>query len=1157
MPTRVVPVKSLLNNPIVNFLASVKLAAVLMVVVAYASGQATFIESFQGGRDAAYDLVYAAKWFEVILGLLTFNLLVLFLKRWPYEMRDIGFAMVHISIVVILISAGITRYFGYEGVMPIREGQSSDYIYSDKPHIQAQIGNQHRSFPVRLYSSEQGPKWRDVNFADGTYELGVVGYWPNYAEGWLEGEGGMAGLLYGMPHGDHVEEDAILLGQRKKIGQVQSWYREDGLAGDMSTSPQGDLRVHVDGESNSFPVGAPDGVIHECGGYKFEILEFQTTFQVGGGTNAEGPLTNPMIRVNVTDPNGITGEKILFALHPEFSMDHSGGEEAFPGLDILYSINSGLEFAQGGETGLQGRASFELNWMDMESQQQGTFAPGEIFAVKEGIVLANQGMGFSIIPAKIRDSLVRGAVKSNHANDPPAAQIVLRDGQGNEATAVCVKHQPAQKVTLNGKEVALTFGPVVRKLSYSLYLDDFVLNTYPGSENPATYESYVLLTDKAKGIEGERVHIYMNHPLTHGGSKHFQSSYDRDLKGTVLSVNHDPGKLPTYIGYFLISLGFLLTMFRDLIWKAKKTGPQGLTSLVICLIALGFGGQALAQAEEDHTGHNHGPGVSHGTTFTVLSDPAREEAARLTIQDYRGRMKPLDTQAREMVMKVAKKTKFQGREPVDMYLNWVANPATWWDQPVIAVRYPGLKDLLGVDHAVKHVSPASLFTNGQYTLSGAVEEAHRTPDRDRTKTQRKLISFDERFNLLYMTLRGSAMRMYPVPGDANNTWVEYAALEGKVGSADVGAFDAAHQNLMTGLSTGNNSQVRQGLKEIKDLQAKFGAPVLMPTARMEAEIFYNKSHLFSWMMVPLLAAFILLMALYLWNLFRNKNRRLSLRNPFYAFGMLLYVTAFGGMIVAYTLRWVASGRAPLSNGHESLLFISLAVALAGLIFEMSYRRAAVGGLGALLTVVILGVSMLSMFDPAIGPLVPVLVSYWLNIHVTTITASYGFLGLSCLIGMLVLFLLLAKGPGKTDLKDAIIELDRINHMVVVVGLGLLTIGTLLGGVWANESWGRYWGWDAKETWSLVTILVYSVVIHFRYIPAMRSVWINAAATMLAICSVIMTYFGVNYFLTGLHSYAAGDAAQVPDWAFVGLGIMVALILASLVVDQKRKWEKTG
>jgi cytochrome c-type biogenesis protein CcsB len=395
--------------------------------------------------------------------------------------------------------------------------------------------------------------------------------------------------------------------------------------------------------------------------------------------------------------------------------------------------------------------------------------------------------------------------------------------------------------------------------------------------------------------------------------------------------------------------------------------------------------------------------------------------------------------------------------------------------------------------------------------------------------------------------------MYPVPGDENHTWLAFDEVTSSLNAEQQEAYRAAFASLSQGVESGNNTMILDGLTRTKALQVQYGSAVIPSKSVTDAELFYNRSHIFSWMMIPLLGTFMVLLPVYLWNLFRNRNSRISFRNPFYTLGVAMYAFAIGGMILGYAIRWIASERIPISNGHESLLFISISVAVAGLIFELVYRMGAPGALGGLLTTIVLGVSMLSTFDPAIGPLVPVLVSYWLNIHVTIITSSYGFLGLSALIGMLTLFLLMAKGPGRDNLKEAIAELDSANKHILITGLGLLTVGTLLGGVWANESWGRYWGWDAKETWSLITILVYAVVLHFRWIPQMRSIWLNASGSLAAIASVVMTYFGVNYFLSGLHSYASGDAAQVPDWVFIGSGMALALIIVSGLVSRGKKW----
>ncbi|RKZ13059.1 hypothetical protein DRQ50_11010, partial [bacterium] len=1161
---RKVAVQGFFKNPVIAFLASLKLSAVLMASVGIASGYATFFENAHG-RDGAYDAIYAAHWFEVLLIMLTVNMSLLFVKRWPYDMRQLGYVLVHLSIIVILWGAGMTRYLGYEGIMPIREGQSTDFIYSDRLHIQLTQDGSLASFPVRLWKVGENSLHKKVTLDGAKYELGVSAYWPHCEETWQEGPGGQPAIRYGVRQGSDFVDRTLRQGATDHIGSVEARYLRRPFAGEMATSPLGEVRVHVDGETCSFPVEWPGETEHECGGWKFSIAEFQTDFKVGAPSATTGHLHNPMVNLSITSPSGETGERRLFAFHPDFSMGHSGGGTEFEDVDLLYQVSAGFEMTTGGATGIQARASFDLVGMTMEAQEQVEIPAGTIFDMVIETLYRGKDNDFSIMPVDFWQSAVKAPGLSSDTNAPAAAQIYVRDSEGNEAETVCFKHRDATSVRLGDKTLGLAWASVVKKLPYRVQLDDFVLQTYPGSDNPATYESYVSLYDAEQGVDGRKAHIFMNHPLNHRGTKHFQSSYDPDRKGTVLSVNHDPGKWPTYFGYMLISAGFILILLKDLLWPRRRPEGQAAepVNLVVALVALGLvalAAPAVAQTD-DHAGHNHAPG-EHTTAaaagYVTLSEPAREAASRLIIQDYRGRMKPLDTMAREMVMKVYKRTKLkdgdQTREPVDVYLSWSLNPGFWMDKPIIGVRYPGLKDLLGVSHDTKHVSLSSLVDErGKYRLTQAVRDAHRTPDRDRTKTQRKLISFDERANMLNMAFSGAGLRLYPVPGDENNTWQTLDEVRSSLTPEQSAVYGNAMGALVQGMRTGDNAQIMAGITRTADIQRQYGAEVIPSAQSIDAELYYNRGHLFSWSMIPFLVAFMVLMAVYVVNLFRHGGRPLSFRNPFYSFGVLCYTVAFGMGLFAYVLRWVASGRAPLSNGHESLLFIALAVALAGLIFELVYRMAVPAGLGGLLTVVVLGVSMLSTFDPAIGPLVPVLVSYWLNIHVTIITSSYGFLGLSSLIGMLVMILYLTKAPGRENVKNAIKTLDGINYNVMVAGLGLLTIGTLLGGVWANESWGRYWGWDAKETWSLVTILVYATVLHFRFIPRMKSAWLTAVLAAGAISSVVMTYFGVNYFLSGLHSYASGDAAKVPGWAYIFIAAVLALVLASGLVHANRKW----
>jgi cytochrome c-type biogenesis protein CcsB len=252
------------------------------------------------------------------------------------------------------------------------------------------------------------------------------------------------------------------------------------------------------------------------------------------------------------------------------------------------------------------------------------------------------------------------------------------------------------------------------------------------------------------------------------------------------------------------------------------------------------------------------------------------------------------------------------------------------------------------------------------------------------------------------------------------------------------------------------------------------------------------------------------------------------------------------------MRWYVSERAPWSNGYESMIYIAWTTVLAGLIFV----RRSVGGMAATMVQsgVILLIALLSYLNPEITPLVPVLNSYWLTIHVSLEAGSYGFLMLGAIIGFVNLMLITVTNADRYDrVKRLVREMTWLSELTLTGGLFMLSVGTYLGGVWANESWGRYWGWDAKETWALVSILVYAFILHMRLIPSMRSLLAFNIATLVGLASVIMTYFGVNYYLSGLHSYAAGDPIPVPSWVYISTAAAVVVSLTAARTARRFKF----
>ncbi|MCV6608837.1 MAG: cytochrome c biogenesis protein CcsA, partial [Campylobacterales bacterium] len=246
------------------------------------------------------------------------------------------------------------------------------------------------------------------------------------------------------------------------------------------------------------------------------------------------------------------------------------------------------------------------------------------------------------------------------------------------------------------------------------------------------------------------------------------------------------------------------------------------------------------------------------------------------------------------------------------------------------------------------------------------------------------------------------------------------------------------------------------------------------------------------------------------------------------------------------MRWYVSGHAPWSDTYESLVYIGWSAAFAGIIFFRKSMLALAST--SVLAGIFMFVAHLSFISPQITTLVPVLKSYWLTIHVSIITASYGFLGLGAILGLLAMTLMIFRNQQREHLDLQIRKITAINEISLIIGLAMLTIGNFLGGVWANESWGRYWGWDPKETWAFISIVVYVIVTHLRFIPGFNTIYTFAFASTVAFSSILMTYFGVNFYLSGLHSYATGDPVPIPTFVYFLL-LIVGVI--SLLAYRKR------
>ena len=523
-----------------------------------------------------------------------------------------------------------------------------------------------------------------------------------------------------------------------------------------------------------------------------------------------------------------------------------------------------------------------------------------------------------------------------------------------------------------------------------------------------------------------------------------------------------------------------------------------------------------------------------------------EEFNKLVIQDAGGRMKPAHTFASELVRKVSQTEQLHGMEPSQVLLSIIENSRLWYEVPAIYLEKKNLRirEQLGLADTVKYARLSDFFTNrGEYKIKEQINEAQKKKIQD--KFEQDLIKIDRRVGLLYSAIGGGILKIYPIPNDENNKWVsqpETFTTDGFKASDTIfvrKSLPLYVQLLQTAKKTSDYSKANQVLDGIKKYQKTYGAEVYPSEQKIEFEIAYNKYNVFTKLVRYYGLASLLLIIFVIAQIFSTK-KWLN-----YAVKFMIAVTAIcfllhtAGLIV----RWYISGNAPWSNAYESIIYVGWTTMLFG--FYLGRKSALTIAATTFITSIILFTASMNWLDPEIANLQPVLNSWWLLVHVSIIVASYGPLTLGMILGIFALFLMLFTTKNNKPKMDVNIkEITIINEMAVTVGLVMLTIGNFLGGMWANESWGRYWGWDPKETWALISIMIYAFVLHMRLIPGLRGRYTFNLWTVIAYASIMMTYFGVNFYLSGLHSYASGDRVITPSFVYYSVAFVAILGILS-------------
>ena len=1037
---------------------STRLMSILFIVFATAMAFGTFIESWYS-TETARIWIYNALWFEVIMVFFVINFLGNISRYRLLRLEKLPVLVLHLSWVLIIIGAFVTRYISFEGMMPIREGKTEKVFYSDKTYLTV------------------------------------------YVDGDIEGE----------PRRKVLEDDLIVTPEAIKSNLP---WKEDFNGEDFKVS-------YVD-----FISGAKEGLLPDPSGKNYlKIVE------AGDGQRHEHYLEDGKVA---------SIHNVLFALN-----NNTEGAINIKTTDSIYQI----------------LAPFEGNFMRMADQFQGILVKDSLQPLQLRSLYNTAGMQF-VLP----DSLTRGSYGIVEIPDAEKTKFdqdamildVSANGETKQVKVLGGKGPSdfSEKIKVGGLDFSVRYGSKIYELPFGIKLNDFIAEKYPGTEKGyASFMSRVTIADE-RPFDYD---IFMNHVLDHEGYRFFQSGFDPDEKGTTLSVNHDFwGTWITYIGYFLLYIGLMgimffgKTRFKDLAdsldnIKVKKKKMFGAIAL---LMAFSFSSYGQDQHSVDD-GHGHQPAPTKMQIDSLLKSSmvAKEHAdkfGKLVIQDDGGRMKPINTFSSELLRKLSLKDTYLDYNSDQILLSMMMNPAVWYNTEFIALdkkaQNDSIRKIIGIPSGQKYVKATDFFDEkGQYKLEPFLVEATSTTNPN--KFQQDFKDANIRLSLLNQALGQDIVKIFPLLDDENNKWI--SAIEFRGGQYEI--RDSLYANfvknampyyLMTlgkAQQSGDYTQADKLLAAFQQNQLNHGSEVLPSQNKIDTEIIYNRLNIFNrlykyYALVGLLMFFTLIFQIF-------KDRSIW-RVAIYFFKgtiIMFFLWHTAGLV----LRWYISGHAPWSDAYESILYVAWSTMGIGL--ALGRKSDMTFAASAFVTAMLLWIAHQSWIDPSIANLQPVLDSYWLMIHVAVIVGSYGPLTVGMILGLVSLILMiLTTKKNKERMAINIKELTIITELAITTGLVMLTIGNFLGGQWANESWGRYWGWDPKETWALISIMIYAFVIHTRLVPGLRGKWTFNFMSVVAFGSIMMTYFGVNFYLVGLHSYASGAQVITPMFIYYLVAGVLAL-----------------
>ncbi len=684
-----------------------------------------------------------------------------------------------------------------------------------------------------------------------------------------------------------------------------------------------------------------------------------------------------------------------------------------------------------------------------------------------------------------------------------AVYIVLRKNKSNISTSVLLVHASflvillgaftswnmaeSGTIHLRQNETTSTMKDEegkTKELGFEVSLKNFNVVNYPGTDAPMDYVT--MLTAKTQEIK-----VSMNNIGSFNGYRFIQSGYDSDMQGTTLGVYHDPWGIGiTYTGYALLFISLIATMvskktrIRHLYRKALSLQGAKAWAVTALLAVSSFATSANAQE------------------MVKIDGDIADDFGKICVL-YNSRITPINTVATSFVTKLCGKPTWDGLSSNQVFAGWIFDVPYWETVKMIEIKEKKAQELLGING--KWASFDDFWDNyNNYKLDAPLKKAYKDGD---TKLQKQLRDADEKFNIIRMLYGGEMLKMFPYAGKQGHMqWFAPGQPLGnlKLDEKELVFIKKSMDYLAESIITGDKARAEEIAKKIYSYQHVRGKAVVPTKFRIYTETFYNKTNAQRLPVMLYLTLSLVLAIVSTLSLNNGKQKKTRLVNSVLTWVMLIHTT------LLLALRWYLSGHLPMSNGYETMQFMAWATLIVTLV--MQKRFLPVKQFGPLLSSFALLVAMITDGNPQITQLMPVLQSPLLSVHVMVIMFSYALFGLMALIGLQGLIAHHRKQEEKEQ------QLAALSQFLLYPAVALIAIGIFIGAIWANVSWGRYWSWDSKETWALITMLIYSAPLHAD-IKWLRKAQHMHIYMLLAFLSVLMTYFGVNYFLSGMHSYA--------------------------------------